>query len=181
MSSCASPKLHPPHFDVMSPALARPLLHTVHLLTFAALLVTGLLLFVPGLRVVVTGGYSLWIRETHRWGGVVFAALPALIVLRCGLRNLFRPPARRTLRTLWQGMHVAITFVMSAVFIGTGCVMWGRRAVPESVLDASQAMHDWFTYAAVVLVAAHLLEVGVAAVVARITAGVTATTPHSET
>jgi len=42
-------------------------------------------------------------------------------------------------------------------------------------------MHDWFTYAAVVLVAAHLLEVGVAAVVARITAGVTATTPHSET
>jgi hypothetical protein len=172
---------HPRWKEAMSPALARPLLHTVHLLTFAVLFATGLLLFVPGLRAVVTGGYSLLIRETHRWGGVAFAALPTLIVLRGGVRSVFPSPPRRTLRTLWQGMHVVITLVMSAVFIVTGFVMWGRRALPESVVDASQSMHDWLTYAAAVLVVAHLLEVGMAAVVAQLKAGVTSTAQHSKT
>lgn len=154
----------------MSSALARPLLHTAHLLTFTVLLVTGLLLYVPGLRAAVTGGYSLLIRDTHRWGGVAFAALPVMIVLRFGVRNVFVPPAQRTLRTFWQGLHVAITVLMAAVFTVSGFVLWGKRLVTESLLEASRSAHDGLTYVAAILVAAHLLEVGLAAVVARIRA-----------
>lgn len=164
----------------MSPALARPLLHTAHLLTFAVLFASGLLLFVPGLRVAVTGGYSLLIRNTHRWGGVAFAALPLLIIARYGARTLFAPPPQRTLRTLWQGTHMGITLLMSAVFTVTGFVMWGHRAVSESVADASQSMHDWLTYAAAILVAAHLLEVGTAALVARFRAAAATAARRSE-
>ena len=93
----------------MSTALARPLLHTAHLLTFALLFATGLLLFLPGLRGAVTGGHSLLIRNAHRWGGVAFVVLPLLIMLRFGVRSLAAAPAARTLRTLWQGGHVGLT------------------------------------------------------------------------
>jgi hypothetical protein len=164
----------------MSPALARPLLHTVHLLTFAVLLATGLLLFIPGLRAAITGGYSLLIRGTHRWGGVAFATLPVLIIVRYGVRHVFAPPPQRTLRTLWQGTHMGITLVMSVVFIVTGFIMWGRRSVPQSAADASQSMHDWFTYVAAVVVAAHLLEVGMAAMMARIRAAAATAAGRSE-
>ena len=151
----------------MSPVLARPLLHTVHLLTFAVLFASGLLLLVPGLRVAVTGGYSLLIRNTHRWGGVAFTALPVLIIMRSGVRTIFAPPPQRTLRTMWQGTHTGLTLLMSVVFVVTGVIMWGHRTVPEAVADVSHSMHDWLTYAAAVLVATHLVEVGAAAVVAR--------------
>jgi cytochrome b subunit of formate dehydrogenase len=162
----------------MSPALARPLLHTVHLATFLALLVTGLLLLVPGLRAAVTGGYSLLIRETHRWGGVAFTVLPVAIVAGAGARTVFVAHSQRTARTLWQGTHVALTVAMGVVFTVTGFVLWGKQLAPDAIVDVSRLAHDWLTYAAAVLVVAHLLEVGLAAVVGRITA---ATTQQSET
>lgn len=151
----------------MSPAVVRPLLHTIHLLTFVLLFVTGLLLLVPGLRAAVTGGYSLIIRDTHRWGGVAFAVLPAAVGLRFGVRHILAVPDAWTARALWQGSHVAITVLMSVVFTATGFVLWGKRSVPPSMVDASHSVHDWLTYAAGVLVTAHLLEVGIAALVGR--------------
>ena len=154
----------------MSPALARPLLHTVHLLTFAALMLTGLLLFIPGLRAAVTGGYSQVIRDSHRWGGVVFIALPLAIVLFGGVRNVFAPPAVHTLRTRWQGLHTALTVALTGVFTITGAFIWGKRTLPESLVEVSRNTHDWLTYAAGVLVAAHLLEVGIATLAARLAA-----------
>ncbi len=164
----------------MSPALARPLLHTAHLLTFLALLGTGLLLFLPGLRALITGGYSLLIRDTHRWGGVAFVVLPALVVLPCGVRGLFASPGPRTIRLVWQGIHVAVTVVVSAAFAMTGFVLWGKGLFPERVVDGSLAIHDWLTYAVLVLVSIHLLDVGVAAVAARLQAA-TAVAKSSET
>jgi cytochrome b subunit of formate dehydrogenase len=151
----------------MLPTIARPLLHTVHLVTFALLFVTGLLLLVPALRGLITGGYSQLIRETHRWGGVAFVALPVAVIVGFGARQVFVAPAARTLRTLWQGAHVAVTVVMTTVLTATGFVLWGRRSVPESIVDLSRSTHDWLTYVAAVLVAAHLCEVGVATLVAR--------------
>lgn len=154
----------------MSPALARPLLHTAHLLTFALLFATGLLLLLPGLRVAVTGGHSLLIRTAHRWAGVAFVVLPLLIMVRFGARALATVPAARTLRTLWQGGHVTLTVVMSGVFTLTGAAIWARRLLPEAFGELSRSTHDWLTYAAAVMLAAHLLEVGTAALVARVRA-----------
>jgi len=154
----------------MSPALARPLLHTVHLVTFLVLLGTGLLLFIPGLRAAVTGGYSQLLRDSHRWGGVAFAALPLLLIARFGVHSIFAAPAQRTVRSLWQGVHIGVTVLMGVVFTVTGFVIWAQRRVPESIADMSRTAHDWLTYAAVALLALHLLEVGAAAVAARLKA-----------
>jgi hypothetical protein len=156
----------------MSPALARPLVHTAHLLTFALLFVTGLLLLLPGLRVAVTGGHSLLIRNAHRWGGVVFVVLPLLIMVRLGARSLAAAPAAPTLRTRWQGGHVALTVVMSIVFTLTGAAIWAQRLLPEAFGEICRSTHDWLTYAAGLMVAVHLIEVGMAAVVARVRAAV---------
>jgi len=154
----------------MSPALARPLLHTAHLLTFAVLLATGLLLLLPGLRVAVTGGHSLLLRNAHRWGGIAFVVLPLLVILRFGAGSLAAPQGARTLRTLWQSGHVALTVVMSGVFALTGAAIWAERLLPESIGEICRSSHDWLTYAAGLVVAAHLLEVGIAALVARVRA-----------
>lgn len=154
----------------MSSQIARPLVHAVHLLTFLVLFVTGLLLLVPDLRSAITGGYSQVVRESHRWGGVAFFVLPLLVILRFGVRSVFAPPAERTLRSLWQGLHVAVTVVTGVLFTVTGFVLWAKQAVPESLLDHSRDLHDWLTWAVGLLVLLHLVEVGVAALVGRLRA-----------
>lgn len=151
----------------MPNAIARPLVHTVHTMTFLALFVSGLLLFVPDLRAVMTGGYSLVVREIHRWGGVAFFVLPLLVTLRYGVRNVFSPPAERTLRSLWQGLHIALTLLIALAFIVTGFVMWASTSVPESLLDPSRDLHDWLTYVVGALVGLHVVEVAVSAVIGR--------------
>lgn len=161
----------------MSPAAARPLLHTAHLLTFLLLLITGVLLFAPSLRAAIVGGYSLLIRQTHRWGGVAFVALPLLLVLRFGPRNVFVPPLERTLRTLWQAAHTGATLLLGLIFTATGFIMWGKQSLSDSLVDGSTWLHDSLTYIAAAMLVAHLLEIGGAAVVARISAPAAATAP----
>lgn len=152
----------------MSPALARPLLHSAHLITFAVLLVSGLLLLLPGLRVAVTGGHSQLIRDVHRWGGVAFVALPLLVIAACGGRSLATAPAALSVRGLWQGGHMAATILMGIVFTLTGAALWAPRLVPEVFAELCRSTHEWLTYAAGVLLAAHLIEVGAAGVAARL-------------
>jgi cytochrome b subunit of formate dehydrogenase len=163
----------------MSPALARPLLHMVHLLTFAALLATGLLLFVPALRALVTGGYSLLIREVHCWGGIAFAGLPVFVLIRFGPRAVLFPSAPKSGRALWQATHVAITVFMGLVFTVSGFAIWAKRSVPENFVEVSRSLHEWFTYAAVILVILHLGEIGFAAVVNRIKSAAVAPQPEA--
>ncbi len=151
----------------MSSKIARPLVHTVHLLTFTVLFLSGLLLFVPDLRAAVTGGYSLVARESHRWGGVAFFVLPVVITLRFGVRSVFVRPAERTLRSLWQGLHVALTLTIGGLFSVTGLVLWGKRFVSESLLERSRDLHDWLTYVVAILVLLHLVEIGIASLVNR--------------
>ncbi len=154
----------------MSPALARLLLHSAHLITFALLFVTALLLLLPGLRVAVTGGHSQLLRDAHRWGGVAFVALPLLVVGCFGVRSLAATSAVPTLRRLWQGGHSAFTVLMGVVFTLTGAVMWAPRQVPEGFGELCRSTHEWLTYVAGLMLAAHLIEVGAAAVVARVRA-----------
>src|SRR5512139_4088563 len=138
----------------MLSAIARLLTHTTHLVTFVAVFVSGVLLFAPSLRAVFTGGYSLLIRDLHRWGGVAFAVLPLLVIVICGPRKVFHRPLRRGMRRLWQGTHTLLAVLMSLTFTVTGFVLWGERALSENVVDVSRVIHDWLTYAAAVLVAA---------------------------
>lgn len=152
-----------------SPEPARVLLHAAHLVTFMVLLVSGVLLFVPDLRAAITGGYSLVIRKTHCWVGVTFVVVPVLIVLRYGIRTTFASPERRTARTVWQGLHVAITVAMGILLTLSGFVLWGKALVGDPVVEASRIVHDWLTYGAAGLLGIHLAETAVAAVVARIT------------
>jgi hypothetical protein len=164
----------------VTPALARSLLHTVHLLTAAVLFGTGLLLLLPALRAQVTGGHSLLIRDAHRWGGVAFAALPLLIVAAVGVRTVFGAPAVRTLRSLWQGVHLGITVAMGAIFTLTGVAIWEARRLPEALADTARVAHDWLTWALALLVAAHLLEVGIAVLWARLRSAAATDGPAAE-
>jgi cytochrome b subunit of formate dehydrogenase len=162
------------------PHLARPLSHTVHAVTFAVLLVTGLLLFVPDLRAAATGGYSLVIGKAHCWSGVAFVVLPVLIILRYGLRSILAPPEKRTLRTAWKGLHLAITILASGLFTVSGFVLWGESLVAEATVDVSRLLHDWLTYAAAVLLVVHLLEAGVAGLVGRVSSASAAVAPRPQ-
>lgn len=161
-------------------SLARPLLHMGHLVTFSVLLLTGLLLFVPSLRAAVTGGYSQLIRSAHRWGGVAFVAVPVVLLVVCGPRSVFVAPAQRSLRTLWQGLHTGITLIVGITFTLTGFAIWDKRLLAESAVESSRSVHDWLTYAAMVLLAAHLVEIGLAGLLARVRAAA-AGAQHSET
>jgi hypothetical protein len=139
----------------MSPAVARPLLHAVHLAAALVLLATGMLLLIPGLRAHVTGGHSLVIRDTHRWGGVAFAVLPALIAAGAGTRAVLAVPGRGA-RALWRRLHLATTVATGAAFTVTGAALWGARHVPDGLADGARALHTWLTWALLALVAAHL-------------------------
>jgi len=163
----------------MSPGLARPLLHTTHLVTFAVVFVTGLLLLLPNLRAAVTGGYSLLIKDVHRWGGVAFAALPLLVIVRFGPRSIFAAPLERTPRALWQGVHVTITVAMTVIFTLSGLLIWWKRWIPMPVADTSHLVHDALTYAAAGLLALHLVEVGTAVLLVRCKAAAAAPQSHS--
>ncbi len=159
----------------MSSALAKPLLHTAHLATFALLLTTGLLLYAPSLRAALVGGYSLVIRRVHCWGGVAFVIVPALIVAVFGVRRAFAPPLERSSRAAWQAIHLGITTVISVAFSISGFILWAKALVSDPVFDGSLAVHDWFTYAAAALVTLHLADVGFTAVRAHFSAAVAAT------
>jgi len=164
----------------ITPALARALLHTVHLATATLLFGTGLLLMFPTLRVQVTGGHSLLIRDAHRWGGVAFAVVPVVIVAVAGVRTTFAAPAVRTLRALWQGAHLGVTIAMGTVFTLTGVAIWEARRLPESLADLSRVAHDWLTWVLALLVAAHLAEVGFAALWTRLHGAAAAGEPTPE-
>lgn len=150
---------------------AKPLLHTVHVLTFVVLFGTGLLLFLPGLRAAVTGGYSQVIRSGHRWGGLAYAVLPLLVIARFGPRAVFMSPSHPSLRSRLQGAHTLVTYAVGVVFVLTGAVMWAKDSVSEALFDAAQTTHDGLTWAVAVLVALHLAEVSVTAVATRMRGG----------
>jgi cytochrome b subunit of formate dehydrogenase len=141
------------------PDIGRPLLHAIHAITFFALLGSGLLLFVPGLRALATGGYSLAIVRLHRWAGVASVALPLVLLLYLGGPAALAPPRARTLRDSLKGLHQAVTIAMTLAFAATGFVLWPRHPISESLEAGSRLLHEWMTYAAAGLLAVHVLDV----------------------
>lgn len=147
----------------------RPLLHTVHLVTFVVLFATGLLLFVPELRAWTTGGYSLFIRRLHFWTGAASIVLPLAVLLRFGAASLRQATHGKSLRSMLKGAHFAITVAITVLFAVTGLVIWPADFPYESLVDASRTAHGWLTYVAAALLTLHLGQVAVAATIARMT------------
>jgi hypothetical protein len=69
---------------------------------------------------------------------------------------------------VWKGLHLAITILVGGLFTVSGFVLWGKSLVSEAPVEASRLLHDWLTYAAAVLLAVHLVDAAVAALVTRI-------------
>ena len=151
--------------------IARPLLHAIHTATFLALFVTGLLLFVPELRSLATGGYSLAIVRVHRWAGVASIALPFALLLYLGGPVALAPPRTHTIRGLMKGAHQAVIVAMTLLFAGTGLVIWLQQPLYESIQDSARSLHDWMTYAAAALLAIHVFDVAVIGTLVRFAAG----------
>jgi hypothetical protein len=153
---------------MLSAEIARPALHLVHLLTFVALLATGLLLFSADLRAATVGGYALWLGVIHSWVGVAFVVAPLAILMRARTAVLFAAPSPRSVRTMWQTLHVGMTVAMTVLFTLTGLALWAEEIVGTRTSDACRGAHAWLTGFAAAFVALHLLEVGVSHVVTRI-------------
>jgi Ni,Fe-hydrogenase I cytochrome b subunit len=152
----------------MTATRGRPLLHMIHLVTAVILFATGLLLLLPALRAQVTGGHSLEIRDAHRWAGVAFGALPAAIVGAVGARTAFAASRASAARRSWKRANVALTIATTVLFTLTGVGMWQGRRLPFAIADAARSAHRWLTWTFALLVAAHVAEVGFAAVRARL-------------
>jgi hypothetical protein len=151
----------------VNPEPARVLTHGVHLVTFLVLLASGVLLLDPGLRAAVTGGYALTLSAVHRWGGIVFAAVPAAVAAAAGVRRVLAPAEWGRARGYLQGLHTVVTVALVAGFTITGALIWRRDLVSMAASDRAQELHDALTYAAAALLGFHLLDVAVAALVAR--------------
>ena len=152
----------------MPRSLGRLLLHSVHVLTFALLLSTGILMLSPELRSAVTGGYSLVLYGVHCWGGVAFVALPLLVVVASGGPAVLAPETTGRLRRLWQSTHMAVTVGFAVAFTATGLALWVKDSISQSTADLSFALHNGLTYAAGLLVALHVVEVAGSGMAARL-------------
>lgn len=144
------------------------ILHWVHMISFIVLLLTGLVLYLPGL-----GGLAedSWTRVIHRIGAVVFIVAPLIYtvfdpasVMR-GIKTAFTwgkddlgwlkaapayyfsgdeksmPPqgAMNTGQKMWW----FITLVFGALIIVTGLIMWfAKTAAPGGLLQWMTILHD---------------------------------------
>lgn len=149
-------------------SVARHLLHGVHTVAFVLLLASGLLLFVPELRSLATGGYSQHLRQLHRWSGVAFAALPAAILVGYGAGAVAIRTEPRTVRGRWKRFHLAAIAIMTAVFTITGVMLWSPAAFSDATLDVTRALHERLMFVAAAFLGAHVIEVGSGAVAQRL-------------
>lgn len=136
--------------------------HIAHALTFLMLLATGALLFSPALRSRLTGGYSLHVGLVHCWVGVAFA-IATLPFARRAIRS-HRPSSRDEERVSvspspirrWHDAHLLFTVVAGAAFTVTGLLLWRQDLFSLVLIDWSATIHQWLTYAACVVLTAHL-------------------------
>lgn len=122
--------------------------HWAYALAFFVLAATGVLLYSPDLRLMLTSGYSLLIGRAHRYAGA--AAVPLLAAYGYVLASHSTRPSR------WQRTHIGIVMATGAAFIVSGFLLWFPRSLPDAAVAASTLVHDIVTVLALVAVAAHL-------------------------
>jgi len=161
------------------------LAHWLHFLTFAVLLGTGMILYIPGLRAFATGEAGQAARMTHRLAALMFMACPLVYLLFSpaeffeSLRAIFhwRRDDSAWLRGAWayythgrkdqlppqgkynagQKLNAITQFVAFWIFVLTGLLMWfGKGIVPVSVFRGALLLHDLAVIATVLLFIIHL-------------------------
>ena len=137
---------------------ARKSLHALHATNFLMLAATGLLFQFPEWRAALLGGYGMLLQDLHRWGGVIFAALPVIALAWVG-RALWRDAWKRASRR--KGRAVRRSNLWAAIagavgFTATGAILWWNPQGAPLLVDASLLVHQFLTYAALAILVAHL-------------------------
>ena len=146
--------------------------HWVHASAFLALLVTGLVLYVPRLGEIVAR--RPLVKEAHLLTAVGWlAALTLVIVLgdRRGLRRTlaeidgFDADDRRWLRradvpqgrfNAGQKLNAVLTAAFALLFAVSGLLLWLGERNTRFRLDGTIVLHDALTYLSVMLLVGHL-------------------------
>lgn len=157
-------------------------LHWTHVAAFLALVVTGLILYLPPLSSFAWGGNT---RIVHRIAAVGYMLLPIfyLVLAREGLlasaRDIFfrwdrqdfgwfrgaaafyflgDTTAMTPQRKFNTGQRLNYIFIIlgSGLIVATGLVMWvGKGIVPREVFQASVILHDLATIPALIMTFVH--------------------------
>ena len=146
--------------------------HWVHASAFLALLVTGLMLYVPRLSELVAR--RPLIKEAHLWTALAWVVALGLIValgdsrgLRRTLRELdgFDEDDRRWLRrakvpqgrfNAGQKLNVALTAAFAFLFAVSGLLLWLGERNTRFRLDGTIVLHDGLMYVSLVFLTGHL-------------------------
>jgi formate dehydrogenase subunit gamma len=166
-----------PHSTIARFSFTERGLHWTHALFFLILLVTGLVMLVPGLSLAV--GHHFLILRIHLITAAFYAGGPLLWflfgnrrALRADLGELDRwyaddfrwlrprrpgapvPPQGR----FNAGQKINAIFVGASTigFVVTGFIMWQNALFPRSLVDNAVHLHDTFTYLALALWLGHV-------------------------
>lgn len=139
---------------------ARRTLHVLHATNFLVLTATGLLIQFPDWRAAVLGGYGMLMSSIHHWCGVVFGALPVVLMLLIGpwlWRDSWKRASRRKGRAVRRGNLIA-ALVGAGGFVGTGAILWwDPPGAPRALFDVSLLIHQVLTYVGITVLVAHLI------------------------
>lgn len=146
--------------------------HWVHASAFLALLVTGLVLYVPRLSELVAR--RPLVKDAHLWTSLAWAVALVLVValgdsrgVRRTLRELdgFDEDDRRWLRrgrapqgrfNAGQKVNAALTAAFAFLFAVSGLLLWLGERDTRFRLDGTIVLHDGLTFVSLVLLTGHL-------------------------
>jgi len=147
-------------------------LHWTHATAFFALLVTGLVLYVPSLSIWVSRRNL--VKNVHIWVAVGWVVALALVVVlgnrralhetwreietfdRDDRRWLARRPARQGRFNAGQKVNAILTCAFALLFLLSGFFLWLGERDHRFLLDGAVVVHDAAMYASLVLLVGHL-------------------------
>ncbi|MFW6125838.1 MAG: cytochrome b/b6 domain-containing protein [Chloroflexota bacterium] len=145
------------------PAGRKRIFHWVIATAFFAMVATGLVIYIPALSALASGG---WTRLVHRIGAVVLLSAPLLYALfnheavrrwlreaALWKRNVSTPPY--VLNT-WRRRHKFLLSLGYLLFAITGALQWFlKETVPSSVFHVSIFVHDILFFGAILVLLYH--------------------------
>ena len=147
-------------------------LHWTHAASFVALLVTGLILYLPSLSTLIAQRQI--VKNVHIWVAVAWAVAIALILVLGDRRRLAEDwreietidrDDRRWLRrrrapqgrfNAGQKLNALLTVAFALLFVLSGFFLWLGERDHRFILAGTGAVHDLLTLFSVVLLVGHL-------------------------
>jgi hypothetical protein len=98
--------------------------------------------------------------SVHHWCGVVFGALPVILILLIGpwlWRDSWKRASRRNGRAIRRGNLIA-ALAGAVGFVVTGAILWwDPPGAPRALFDVSLLIHRVLTYVGLAILVAHLI------------------------